>query len=256
MSHLDTSFLIDSVGSQMPQGTVAAPTPYVAGSYLDTSALLDAYDPPADAGRPDVPVAPSGNTAGSTAGSTTNADAAFGVAVGAQIVGNIMSQIGAYASAQGQIQQARTGALTSENRAVLDRYGAAQVRQSIASVRSEGVKKRGRYALRSAQAQSANNARTASRGVATNSGSAAEVKASMKLVQKVDELTMDSNMLTQIQALERREQAMRRSAEMNDLSALNQRDMAGSISSGLAVATAAMQGIATVAGSFASHYRA
>lgn len=181
-------------------------------------------------------------------------DAFFSVGMAAQIGGSLIAQIGAFAAVQGQEAQLKAGATTADTQAILDDLGASQAKQAAQSVIAEGRRTKGRYALRAAQEQGAQRASTAARGIQAGVGSAAEVQASLKYAQVADELTIDSNSLRQSQALERQALSLRNRARMQRVSAQNLRDAAGALSPGLAAATQALRGLATVGGSFAQRF--
>ena len=172
----------------------------------------------------------------------------------AAIGGSVIASIGAYATAQGQEAQLKSGAMTEDHQAVMDDLGAQQARLAAQSVVAEGRRARGRYGLRAAQEQASQRASAAARGIQGGVGSAAEVQASLKFAQTVDELTIDANTLRQRQALERQELSLRNRAEMRRVSAENMRRSASTISPGLAAATQALRGLASTTGSFARRY--
>jgi len=171
----------------------------------------------------------------------------------AAIGGSVIASIGAYASTQAEEENLKSGASSQESAAVFDDYGANQARIAAQDVVRQGRRTKGRYQLRAAQEQSSARASAAARGV-EQVGSAAEVQASLKYAQEVDELTLDSNTLRQRQALERQELSLRNRARMRRVSAENMRRSASTISPGLAAATASLQGIAGVAGGFAQRF--
>jgi hypothetical protein len=187
--------------------------------------------------------------------SSSIGNAIWNVGAIAQVGGSIIAQIGAYAGAVAAKDQLKTGAMTEDHRAVMDELGATQATIAAQSVRAEGRKARGRYAMRAAQEQSSARTSAAARGVSGNSGSAAEIQASLKYAQQVDELTIDSNTMRQAQELERRAVSLRSSADFRRVSAENMRSTAGAISPGLAVATQAMQGAAQSANNFAARFK-
>lgn len=178
----------------------------------------------------------------------------WNIGMGAYLGGSVIAQIGAYSEAVGQEMQLDTSAISADHQAVMDGYGAAQARLAAQSVVQEGRRERGRYGLRAAQEQGAERASAAARGVQLGAGSAAEVQASLKYAQAVDQLTIDSNTLRQRQALDRQALSLRNRAEMNRVSAINLRDMKSAVSPGLAAATQALRSVSASAMGFAQRY--
>ncbi len=172
----------------------------------------------------------------------------------ASIGGSVIASIGAYASQQAEEENLKAGASSQESLAVFDDLGAQQARAAAQDVVRQGQKRKNRYQLRAAQEQATQRVSAASRGVVGNVGTQAEVNASLRYAQEVDELTIDANTLRQKQALERQELSLRNRARMRRVSAENMRRSASAISPGLAAATSALQGIAGISGGFAQRF--
>lgn len=172
----------------------------------------------------------------------------------AAIGGSVIASIGAYASQQAEEANLKSGASSRESQAVFDDLGAQQARDAAQDVVRQGRKRKGRYQLMASQEQATERVSAAARGVVGNVGSQAEVGASLRYAQEVDELTIDANTLRQKQALERQELSLRNRARMHRVSAENMRRSASVISPGLAAATSAMQGLAGISGGFAQRF--
>lgn len=220
--------------------------PYPGTPAADLAAASEPPAAPSLRGQPYPGAAP--------AGDTTLGNVMFNVGVTAQIGASIISQIGAYAGVQAQQAQLEAGAATEEHRAAMDDLGAAQARQAARTVAATTARTKGRYDLRAGQEQAAARVSAAARGVAP-SGSAAEVQASLRYAQLIDNLTIDSNALNEKQALERQGLALSQRARAGRVSAANLRRSARALNPGLAAATAALQGLAGVGGAFAQRYR-
>lgn len=184
---------------------------------------------------------------------TTLGNTFWNIGAVAAIGGSVIASIGAYASQQAEEENLKAGASSQDSLAVFDDLGAAQARAAAQDVVRQGRKTKNRYQLRAAQEQAAQRVSAAARGVEAT-GSQAEVQASLRYAQEIDELTIDSNTLRQRQALERQELSLRNRARMRRVSAENMRRSASVISPGLAAATSALQGIASIGGSFAQRF--
>lgn len=225
------------------------------GSFLDVGAQIDAMDTSAVGGSDAASVLGGGSELDNTIDRrSTLGNTAWNIGAVAALGGSIISSIGAYASAVAQEENLKSGADTAEHLAIFDDLGATQARLAAQDVVNQGRRRRGRYGLRASQEQASQRASGARRGVVGNVGSQAEVKAGLRYAQIVDELTIDSNTLRQRQALERQELSLRNRAEMRRVSAENMRRTAGVVSPGLAAATQALQGLASVGGSFAQRF--
>ncbi len=186
--------------------------------------------------------------------SSTFGDNMFRVGAIAQIGGSIISSIGAYAGAEAQQAQLISGAMTDEHRAVMADLGAAQAQMAADSLVLEGRKARAEVGLRAAQEQGSDRASAAARGVQGGVGSAADVQASLRLVQEIEQRNVDSQTLRQKQALERESLSRRNTARQLRVSAQNRRDTASALNPAFAAFTSALQGAGAVAGTFARRH--
>jgi hypothetical protein len=179
--------------------------------------------------------------------------AAFGFGVAMQAGASIIDAIGQYGAVQAQKSDYRTRALDAKSQEYMAQLGASSARLVAGQIMQAGRQARRQLGLAAGQEQAARRTTQAARGL-TNTGSSAEVRASMRYRQQAEELTIDTNTMRQRQASERQRVKMLNRATQARVDAANYMEMERALSPGLAAATSILQGMSSVAGSLANYY--
>lgn len=190
---------------------------------------------------------------GGTALSTANTLSMVGM--WSTIGGSLISGIGAFYSAQSQQDQIRANASSMRSRARIADRNARQAEFEAQDIMRSAQFEKGKLQLRGRQERGRGRASTAARGGRVGSGSAAEVEASQKLVQEIDEMTIDSNAARAAAGQRIRAESLRGEALLGGVSAANLERSAGTISPGLRAGTTLLGGAGLVSRQLADDLR-
>lgn len=147
--------------------------------------------------------------------------------------GAINTAIGSYFAAENQKNQMK---MQAQNQKFASQMAAINAQASEFSAQTSmqaGQQAIARYTMGAGQARASAVATMAARGIQGGVGSTKEVLASMDLVNKIDQLTMNSNMVRQAEAYRMQAMNYTTQSEMANLSAQNLRSSADTISPGL-----------------------
>ena len=153
------------------------------------------------------------------------------------IGGALMSGIGAYYGAKTGKEQARMQADSLRHQQNIANQNARQAEFDAQEIMRSAQVEKGKIQLQGRQDRSRTRTSTAARGGRVGTGSAAEIEVSQLLVQRMDELTIDSNAARGAADRRLRGASLRNEALLAGVSARNMDRSASSINPGLQAGT-------------------
>jgi hypothetical protein len=147
--------------------------------------------------------------------------------------GAVNTAIGSYFAAESQKNALKMQAQNQKFAAQMAAINARASEFSAQTAMLAGQQAIARYTMGAGQARASAVAEMAGRGIQGGVGSAKEVLASMDLVSKIDQLTMNSNIVRQAEAYRMQAVNYATQSEMANLSSQNLLSSAGSISPGM-----------------------
>ena len=147
--------------------------------------------------------------------------------------GAVNTAIGSYFAAENQKNQLKMQAQNQKFASQMAAINAQASEFSAQTAMLAGQQAIARYTMGAGQARASAVAAMAARGIQGGVGSTKEVLGSMDLINKIDQLTMNSNMVRQAEAYRMQALNYTTQSEMANLSARNLGSSADSISSGM-----------------------
>lgn len=172
-----------------------------------------------------------------------------------QVSGALMGAIGAFYAADSAKHQLKSQALAAEFEQSMSAINARNAEADAQSVLEAGAQEIAQVTAQYGQEKAALQASTASRGVVSGVGSAAELAASVELAKQVDALTINKNRVRAAGQARMRAADMRSRGLLAGTSANNLRSSAGSINPYLAGSGSLLSAAGNVAATYAYNRR-
>ena len=170
------------------------------------------------------------------------------------LTGQVTGAIGAYYDVLASQGAAKSQALSLEYEQSASALEARAAERDAEAILSAGRQEVGLRGLQEGQEIGAATAEQAASGIGLDSGSAAEVRASIRLAAAIDKRTISSNALRAALAERQRGAGIRGRGALAGVSARNLRRTAGSMSPGTAAAGSALAGGGQLLSQYASYY--
>ncbi len=189
-------------------------------------------------------------------GGSAWADAASSFGWGASIAGSAMSAVNAYYAVEANKYTLKQQASSLEFGATMATLNAQKAESDAQAILASGHDQAANLTLQQGQQRASLIAGQGASGTELGgSGSNAEVRASQRLIQRIEALTMDSNSIRAANEARTRKVNAQNEALLGGVSAANVRGTAGSMSPGTAAATEVFGSAGQLAGQWAYSQR-
>lgn len=163
------------------------------------------------------------------------------------LTGLLLGAVGSFYSAKGQQGQLEAQASSADFAASMAQLNARAAENDAQAILEAGQREKLGLALRSGQERAAVQVEQAASGTQSGSGSNAEALASLRFMQQLDAMTMDSNMLRAANAARTQAVDLRNQSRLARVSAANLRGTARSIDPYLGSTASLLGGAGTLA---------